>query len=183
MDDVILRPAWVQLVSSPSADLLDQFVELINECSPIGLSVDLYMPMVTLKVLEANLLGRVLSHLKQSGVPLDSRFLLIQRHFDVSLTKLLGDADNFKLLIQHELDLGCRFSKTKNLLQHVMTTVPTVEVFKMIFETKLVKNNTLTALEFAQSLRPDVFFFFWEPLFHVILSSNSVRNNMTRVPS
>lgn len=167
-----LITAWHALDQTPTVERLDRFVEALNEFSPIGLNVD--APGFSLlrgKFLRKGLLGRVLHHFRQAGVRLD--YALLSHHQAIgSYNMLFTESKYLRLLIENELDLGSTDSSGGTvLLNTVLSYKLSPEMFQLIFEEKLVKDKTMTAFEYAQSLHPDYPFFWDQSLFHRIICS------------
>lgn len=76
-----------------------------------------------------------------------------------------------KLLIEYGMDLGRQYATDESVLEKLIGTTPTVEMFRLLFETQLAKNNTMTPFEYAKMNRLEYEFFYDTPLFLRLLTS------------
>lgn len=146
---------------------------MLNTYCPGGLAADISPFDLFRFVLDHELpiYRELLQHYKKAGIPIDPEI-----HAAVIFQRL--DLDSLRALIEHEFDFGYEFRShhVGTCFADILRRHPTVEVFMLLFETKLVRRNTMTAFEYARSLHPD-YPFFWEMhLLATIFSSSLMRD-------
>lgn len=114
-----------------------------------------------------NLINDVMAIINQNGSILPELTYLTSHD-------AFADLDVARMLIQHGFDFEVSTTVQPQYEvepQTVFCEVTSVELFKAIFEEKLVSNKTMTAFEYMQSLHPD-FPFFWDfPFFSLVAAA------------
>lgn len=145
---------------------IDQYINFMLECSPVGLRwIQDYHPVeFAISYKKFDILRDVIARFKGHDA-----------HFNINFTSTDGlpfvacDLGACSTLLENEADLGVFTSGTEIMaLTWLFQRAPSVELFQLVFETKLVRGNTMTPFEFAKSKHPD-YPFFWDcPLFTLV---------------
>lgn len=113
---------------------------------------------------------------KQAGIPLDSKRILglfLELFFD----QMDSPLDFIRVLIENEVDLHhlCALFDVDDMhnesgvcdtsLDTLLSASPSIEMFQLLFEEKLIKNNTLTCFEYMQECHPGYPYFWRMPVF------------------
>lgn len=182
-DPMILPTTTAQML-----DFLKHYITFIEAHSPVGLNL-----LCTAG--RGNLINAIFDFNMRSILPdvfkicrrqdglLD---MVVDRIFSVPrLRDMLKQIDVIQLLIDNGADLGApiNFSYSGfppgsfSRLEVIIPYISSIKTFQLLFETKMMNNNSMTVLEYTKSQHPDRPFFWAAPLFSmfVVASGRSVR--------
>lgn len=171
---------WLNQSKENAVRALDCYYDYMERFSPIGLrlrvcQIGLNFVAVAMMFPEFPIFPELATFYRKAGLAhIPGEQIFSNRElFACFAGRPDAQLEMLKLAIESGVDLGALIDmhfvggdKIRSRLEYIVETVVcSVEMFKLIFETKLAQNGMMTAFEYAKSLHPEYPFFWRLPVF------------------